>query len=64
MRLRNDTIKCEVCEQKLTELYCTTNVCRRCCEEGLCPHKEWCRAYPEVLAKIQKRRDFNPSRRS
>jgi len=59
-------VLCLVCGKPLQALYCTYNVCQECCEDGKCPFKSRCAAYPEVLEKLKKyRHDVveNPSRR-
>lgn len=58
---------CEVCEGSLEGNWCTRNVCKQCCEEGKCPIKDKCHAYPEVLVKVIERSKEeiikNPSKR-
>lgn len=45
-------IDCEVCEGELERLYCTTNVCKSCCEDGKCPSEYFCAfKHPEFKGK-------------
>jgi len=58
---------CEVCGKELLGLYCTRNICKRCCEAGKCTVKENCNAYPEIHKALTEhnKEDIvrNPSRR-
>jgi len=47
-------VKCEVCGKPLESMYCTTNVCRECCESGKCPNESWC-AYKRGKVKNEGR---------
>lgn len=58
---------CKVCGKELKENYCTRNVCKTCCEDGRCPDKDKCAAYPSIFLKVLERRKEevikNPSKR-
>ena len=44
-------MKCDVCNNELDNYYCSTNVCKKCCESGKCPIKYKCKAYTKILEK-------------
>lgn len=44
-------MKCEVCHNELDNYYCSTNVCKKCCEDGKCPIKYKCNTYAKILEK-------------
>jgi hypothetical protein len=37
-------LECDVCGTEITELICTSNVCRACCQANKCPTVSWCAA--------------------
>ena len=48
--------KCEVCNKNELNNYCSTNVCKECCEDGKCPVKYKCSAYAKILEDMQEQR--------
>lgn len=44
-------MKCEVCNVNELNNYCTTNVCRECCESMKCPMRYKCEVYIKMLEK-------------
>lgn len=60
-------VPCQVCKKPITNMWCTANTCRDCCEQGRCPGRMGCMAYSTQLEKIlneqRREKDFNPSSR-
>lgn len=44
-------MECDVCHNELDNYYCSTNVCKKCCEAGKCSIKYKCEAYSKILEK-------------
>lgn len=55
--------RCMICRKPLKGIWCTREICQKCCEEGLCSSKDLCKAYPLIKTNREKKVIENPSRR-
>jgi len=49
----SDMTFCEVCGTYITGSWCTSNVCKDCCESGGCPKDSYCVARKNMKEKAK-----------